>query len=228
MISKNIVNKLFHREQLSLKHVFFLFSFIFVIWALDRYFPGLLPEWTEELILKPLIWLVPTFWLVRKIEKRPLTSLGLTTKNLFPSLYWGIGLGIVFALEGLLTNMIKYRGLNFTSFGYTPLILLGSIGLSFATAFSEETVFRGYIFSRLGQIWKSEWLANIVSAFMFALIHLPIGIFVLGYTPIVLLAYLFFIFVYGFGAAFVFARTGNLVSSILLHVFWSWPIVLFR
>jgi membrane protease YdiL (CAAX protease family) len=32
----------------------------------------------------------------------------------------------------------------------------------------------------------------------------------------------------GFGSAAIFARTGNIASSVLLHMLWSWPIVLFR
>ena len=210
------------------KRVFALFSFIFVIWAIFRYFPEIFPDWVEELILKPLIWLLPTLWVVRKIERQSFSSLGFTKKNLFPSIYWGIGLGIVFALEGLLTNIFKYRGLNLIPLNYNLPTFLGLLGLSLATAFSEETVFRGYIFNRLQQIWKKEWLANIVSSALFVIIHLPIGVFVLGYTPLVMLAYLFFVFVYGFGSAFVFARTGNIISSILLHIFWSWPVILFR
>jgi membrane protease YdiL (CAAX protease family) len=223
-----IFTKIFQRQKFSLRHVLALFSFIFVAWAVYRYFPGILPPWFEEGILKPVIWLLPTFWLVKKIERQPLSSLGITAKNLFPSLYWGVGLGIVFAFEGLLTNIFKYKGLQLVSLDYTLWGFLGALGLSFVTAFSEESVFRGYIFNRLWQIWQSEWLANIVSAFLFVLIHLPVGVFVLGYTPVVMLGYLFFVFVYGFGAAFVFARTGNLISSVLLHVFWSWPIILFR
>lgn len=223
-----IFDKIFHRQKLSLKHVFALFSFIFVIWSFYRYLPGILPLWMEELILKPLIWLVPMFWLVRKIERQSFSSLGFTKKKLFPSLYWGIGLGLVFALEGLLTNIVKYRGLNLVSLNYPVSGFIALFFISLATAFSEETVFRGYIFNRLWQIWNQEWLANIISSFLFVLIHLPIGIFVLGYTPLVMLAYLFFVFIFAFGSAFVFGRTRNVASSILLHIFWSWPIVLFR
>ena len=223
-----IFAKLFHRQKFSLKHIFALFSFIFIFWSFYRYLPGVLPLWVEELILKPLIWLLPLFWMVRKIEQQPFSSLGFTTKRLFPSLYWGIGLGLVFALEGLLTNIVKYKGLHLVSLHYSSGYFLGLFLLSLVTAFSEETVFRGYIFNRLWQIWKREWLANIVSSFMFALIHLPIGIFVLGYSLPVMLAYLFFVFLFAFGSAFVFGRTQNLLASILLHVFWSWPIILFR
>lgn len=228
MIFQKVFNKIFHREQLSIKHVFALFCFIFIFWSFYRYFPEILPQWVEELILKPIIWLLPTFWLVRKIEKEKVASLGLTKKNLFKALYWGIGLGIVFAAEGLVTNIFKYRGLRLPDVDYPLLSLVGLLLLSFATAFSEEVVFRGYIFTRLWRLWKNEWLANLISAFLFTLIHLPIGLFVLSYTPLVMLGYLFFVFVYGFGAAFVFARSENLASSILIHVFWSWPIVLFR
>ncbi len=223
-----IFAKIFNRQKFSLKHIFALFSFIFVVWSFYRYLPEILPLWVEELILKPLVWLWPTFWLVKRIENQPLSSLGLTKKNLFPSLYWGIGLGLVFALEGLLTNIIKYKGLNLVSLVYSPLVFLGLFLLSLVTAFSEETVFRGYIFNRLWQIWHQEWLANLVSSFLFVVIHLPIGVFVLGYTPLIMLAYLLFVFIFAFGSAFVFGRTKNLFSSILLHIFWSWPIVLFR
>lgn len=228
MIFQRLFDKVFHQEQLSVKHVFSLFCFIFAFWSLYRYFPEILPEWVEEAILKPIIWLLPTFWLVRKIEKEKFASLGLTKKNIFPALYWGIGLGVIFAGEGLITNIIKYRGLQLPQLDYSFLGFLGIFLVSFITAFSEELVFRGYIFTRLWRIWKSEWLANFVSAFLFTLIHLPIGIFVLSYSPTIMTAYLFFVFVYGFGSAFVFARSENIISSILMHVFWSWPIILFR
>jgi len=131
-----IFEKIFHRQKLSLKHIFALFSFIFVAWSFYRYLPEILPLWVEELILKPLVWLLPTFWLVRKVEHQPFSSLGLTRKNLFPALYWGIGLGLVFALEGLLTNIVKYKGLNLVSLGYSSGTFIGLFSLSFVTAFS--------------------------------------------------------------------------------------------
>jgi len=222
------LGRIFKKESLSLKHVFALFSFIFIVWSFYRYLPQLLPLWVEELILKPLVWLLPLFWLIRKIEKKTFSSLGLVKINIFPSIYWGVGLGLVFAFEGLITNIFKYKGLELISLDYPPLVFLGLLFLSLVTAFSEELVFRGYIFNRLWQIWNKEWLANLVSSILFVVIHLPIGIFVLGYTPGVMLAYFLFVFIFAFGSAFVFGRTKNLISSILLHVFWAWPIILFR
>jgi len=227
-MSPKFFDQLFHRGRLSVKHVFSLFSFIFVVWGIFRYFPEVTPVWVEELVLKPLFWVVPVLWLVKKVEGENWASLGLVKKNLRSSIYWGIGLGLVFAFEGLLTNIFKYRGLNLVSLDYGPLVFFGLISISFVTAFSEELVFRGYIFSRLNQMLKNEWLANLISAFLFALIYLPMVVFVLSYQPVVMLVYLIFVFIYGVASAFIFARTGNLTASILLHVFWSWPIILFR
>jgi membrane protease YdiL (CAAX protease family) len=228
MILAKVFARFFPQKETSIKHGFALFSLIFVFWTIFRYFPEMVPLWAEELVFKPLIWLLPTLWLVKKIEKRGFDSLGITAKNLFPSLYWGLGLGMVFALEGFLTNILKYHGLQLITLDYTFFSFLGFLGLSFATAFSEEIVFRGYLFNRFWQVWKDEWLANLVTSLLFAVIHLPIGVFVLGYRPAAMMTYLFFIFLYSLASGFVFARTRNLASSVLLHVFWSWPILLFR
>ena len=222
-----IFDKILHREKLSPKHVLALFSFVFIFWTFYRYLPEP-PVWVSELILKPVVWLLPTFWLIKKIEKQPLSSVGITRKNLLPAFYWGIGLGIVFILEGLLTNVLAFKGFRLTTSGFSLLSFLAAIVLSFATAISEEIVFRGYIFNRLWQIWKKAWRANLLSSLFFVLIYLPVAIFVLGYTPWLMLVYLVFVFIFSLASGFVFSRTNNVLASILLHVFWSWPVILFR
>jgi membrane protease YdiL (CAAX protease family) len=199
---------------------------IFIIWSFYRYFPDFLPVWFEELILKPALWLLPTFWLVLIVEKQSLFSLGFTRKNLSKALYWGFGLGLIFLVEGFLMNILKYRGLQIVLPSLNSLS--GSLWLSLAPAFTEETVFRGYFFTRFFRFWHEEIWANLASSFLFTLIHLPVAVFVLSYAPAMLFIYLFLIFIFAFSSAFVFARTQNLLASILLHLFWSWPIVLFK
>ena len=137
------------------KRVFWLFLLVFLVWSFYRavFF---FPEWFEELILKPIIFLGPVFFLLKK-EKKDFTSIGLSTKNLFTNIRFGLGLGAVFALVGVLTNYWKYSGLYFISFGLTGTSLLRLMLIFLVTAFSEELLFRGYIFTRLLQVWKN-WL----------------------------------------------------------------------
>ena len=201
-------------------------AYLLVIWGFYRFLFEL-PTHIEELIVKPVVWLLPLYYFVFKKEGLGLGSLGFTIKNLFPSVYLAIGLGAVFVMEGVLTNFLKYGGLHFgANIGQIPL--MASLGLSFATAFSEEVAFRGYIFTRIWSVTNDEWKANLITSSMWTLVHVPIAFFVWKLNFAAALTYLMLTAVYGIGSAFVYGKTRNILSSILLHVLWEWPIILFR
>lgn len=145
----------------------------------------------------------------------------------FPAIYFAIGLGLIFAAEGLAVNYLKYGHFNFQANLGNQTFLI-SLGLSFATAISEEIAFRGYIFTRLWSALKNEWTANIVTSVAWTAIHIPVAVFVLKYNLSEAVIYLFLTFIFGLGSAFVYARTKNIISPIFLHVIWEWPIILFR
>lgn len=218
------------KKLLQLEHVIGFYAFLLVVWGFYRALFKL-PDAVEEAFLKPLVWLIPVIWLVRR-EGLGLASLGWTFKNLWKSIYVAIGLGVLFAAVAVLANAVKYGGApNFSLPGGIPAgetSFFGMFLLGFVTAISEETVFRGFIFNRLWRIFKNELFANVVTTIGWAIIHIPVLIFVykLGINDISLRTFLTAAF--GFGSAFVFARTGNIVPSVLLHLFWGWTITLFR
>lgn len=208
-----------------IKNVTIYSVYLILVWAFYR-FLFRLPDQIEEFVIKPIIWLAPLIWFAKK-ERMGFSSLGLTFKKLFPAVYLSIGLGAIFVAEGLLSNYLKYGGFNFgANIGNNAFI--ASLGLSFVTAFSEETAFRGYIFGRLLMTLKSELVANIIQTLLWTAIHIPIAFFVWGYNLSQGLVYLFLTAVFGLGSAFIFARTKNITGSVLLHVLWEWPIILFR
>ncbi len=208
-----------------IKHVTIYSAYLLLVWAFYR-FLFKFPDEVEELVIKPIIWLGPILWMNSK-EGFFLSSIGLTFKNLFPSIYLSLGLGAVFVIEAVLTNFFKYGHLNFgANIGNLPL--MSSLGLSFATAFSEEISFRGYIFGRLSYILKDEWAANVTSSLIWTLVHVPIAFFVWKLDFISGVLYLMLTAAFGVGSAFIFGKTKNIFGSILLHVLWEWPIILFR
>lgn len=212
-------------KTVLVKHSTILAVYLLIVWGFYR-FLFQLPETVEELFIKPATWLTPVFIFVNR-EKLGISSLGFTFKNLFPAVYYALGLGVIFAIEALIINMVKYGSINFgANIGSLPFTT--SLGLSFATAFSEEVAFRGYIFNRLWLVMKNEWLANIISSAMWAAVHVPITFFVWKLDIGAAILYLILTTLFGIGSAFVFARTKNIFSSILLHVMWEWPIILFR
>lgn len=200
-------------------------AYLLLVWAFYR-FLFKFPDQIEELVIKPIVWLGPILWMNSK-EGFPLSSIGITIKNLFPSIYLSLALGVVFVIEAALTNLFKYGHFNFNA-NIGSLALLPSLGLSFATAFSEEIAFRGYVFGRLSYVLKDEWAANITSSLIWTAVHIPVAFFVwkLGLVPGLL--YLILTAAFGVGSAFIFGKTKNIFGSILLHVLWEWPIILFR
>ena len=213
------------KKELVLKNATVFLSYLVIVWGFYRLLFKL-PDEIEELVVKPIVWLAPLIFFLGK-ERLGLSSLGFTFKNLFPSIYLSLGLGAIFVIEALLINFVRYKGFNFgANLGALPFMT--SLGLSFATAFSEEVAFRGYIFNRFWKGLKSEWNANLITSALWALIHVPVTFFVWKLDPASALIYLVLTTIFGMGSAFVFARTGNILSSILLHVLWEWPIILFR
>lgn len=213
------------KKEILLKHATIYITYLLIVWCFYR-FLFKLPENVEELIVKPILWLVPVLILLKK-EKLGLSSIGITLKNLFPAIYLSLGLGALFVMEALIINFLKYGGFNFgANIGLTPFTV--TLGLSFATSVSEEVAFRGYLFSRVAIALKNSWLANILTGIAWTAIHIPVAFFVWNMSLPAGIIYLFITAVFGVGSAFLFARTGNLASSILLHVLWEWPIILFR
>lgn len=126
-----------------------------------------------------------------------------------------------------MANYFKYNGFYFgASLGSASFF--PSLGLSFITAFSEETAFRGYIFNRLQMVLPGELAANIAQTIVWTLIHVPVAFFVFKMGPTEGIAYLCITAIFGLGSAFIFGKTKNVFGSILLHVLWEWPIILFR
>lgn len=213
------------KKELALKYATCLSVYLLIVWGLYR-FLFKLPDEIEEIFVKPVFWLVPVFYLLSK-EKSKISSLGITLKNLFPAVYFSLGLGAFFVIEAIFINFVKYKGFNFSAnLGNTPF--LTAIGLSFLTAIVEEITFRGYIFNRIWYALGGEWTANLVSSLAWGLVHVPITFFVWKLDIGSASVYLLLTILFGIGSAFVFARTRNVFSSILLHIFWVWPIILFR
>lgn len=211
---------------LHFKNAILLSVYLFIVWGFYR-FLFQLPETIEELFIKPVVWLLPVFYLLKK-EKESIVSLGITLRNLFPAVYYALGLGAFFVMEALVINFVKYGGKFNLGANLGELPFLTSLGLSFATAISEELTFRGYVFTRIWKFLGSELYANLVTSFFWALIHVPITFFVWKLDLSAALIYLVLTTLFGVGSAFVYARTKNILSPILLHVLWQWPIILFR
>lgn len=210
----------------QVKYSIVLFLIILIGWGVYRYFFKL-PEWADELIAKPFVWLLPTILLVKVIERQSLASIGFVKTNFLRNALLGLLLGVFISLEGLGVRMFKY-GVVFNPDSLPILLMLSVLALSFVTGFIEEVAFRGYIMNRLWQGLNNELLANIISTVLFVAVHIPLMIFVLHYSLYESFTYGSLVFVLGAVDAFIFARTKSLVAPTVSHAIWNFAAVMFR
>lgn len=207
--------------------VYQVWGLILLVWALYRYYLRM-PEWVDEFVFKPLIFVVPIAWYVNRVEKRSLQTLGLTTKNFFKSLYIGLGFGALFAVEGLIINYLKYGRININPIeAYEQYGLVLLLILSLATSYSEELLSRGFVFCRVYEDKKNLFVAALVSTLMFLLLHVPILVTSLHFTGTTLILFILTDIILGLANSILFFNTGSLVAPILVHLFWNMTVALY-
>lgn len=177
--------------------------FVFLTWTLYRF---IYPEniMLDEVLIKPLLWLSPIFFVVR------LKSLGLTKRNFVKPLLLGIFFGFLTSFERLTFNHnLVYQ----FSFLY--------IVTSLFTAITEEVFFRGYLLNRWLKSRLPIPLILFANGLLFTLFHVPFAIFKLHYWGFDLFTYLGSNFIFGFVDVILFYYTGSLYSSIANHFIWN-------
>ncbi len=122
----------------------------------------------------------------------------------------GIGLSGIFQGAVMLLSFVLPSEIVESQNAHSSSILSGGIALAviytvFIAPLCEELVFRGLIISSLEGATK-KWLAVIISAALFSVVHLP-SLIALGYT-----------FLLGLVLGFVYTKTRSLIPCILLHM----------
>ena len=211
----------------TLEPVYQVWGWTLLVWSLYRYFLKL-PEAFDEFVAKPIVFLGPLLWYVFKKEKRGMASLGITTNNLFTSLYVGVGFGFVFALEGIAANAIKYGKIQFNpiaafdQYGMATLFVL-----SIATAVSEEILSRGFVFGRIMEKTKNLPKAILISTALFVLLNVPILVTTLHLQGMMLVLFFVTDIVLGMANSILYYNTKSLAAPILVHVFWNMTVALY-
>lgn len=208
-------------QESPVENVYRLWGWVALAWAFYRYYFRL-PESLDELIFKPLVFVVPVVWFLRVIEKRSYDTLGLTLRNFPKSLLYGVGLGIVLALEAGIANIVKNGSLLIrpidavVSYGPLPLVVF-----TVATATTEEILNRGFLFNRIFEYTNRFVYSALVSTGFFVLLHLPILVTSLHLTGVNLIFYFVTTAVLGVTNCILFSSTKSLVAPVIVHIIWN-------
>jgi len=99
--------------------------------------------------------------------------------------------------------------------------------LSLATAFSEELLSRGFLFTRLYEGSKKLWYAAFMSSLLFVAFHIPILATTLRFTGTTLVLFFLTNIVLGVTNSLIYHKTRSLVAPILIHLFWNVTVAVF-
>lgn len=213
--------------HISPEWVFQFWAWQLLAWTLYRYFFHF-PEYIDEYVIKPLVFVVPVLLFVIRKEKQSLITIGITGKHWLKYIGIGVGVGILFFVEGIAATYVKTGIITIPSVAHIgSYSLITLFFLSLATACSEELLNRGFIFSRLLKTTNKIWFAVIMSTLMFMAFHIPILVTTLQFQGPTLVLYFWTTLILGVVNSLVYYQTNSLIIPIFIHLSWNMMVALF-
>lgn len=188
------------RVDRNLRMVLVYFIYLFSAWSVFRYF-STLPEIIEELWFKPVLFLVPLFFIYLGRGVKP----NLWRGNLLEGVVAGLLIGGV--LRATLFMLVRRE-----------MVVDGDrFWISMLISLVEQVTFAGLILPLVNKnlkngVWSSFWVAV-----MYGLIHIPLLWLTYGLWLNVILGVFLINFCVSFIANMTFLNTKNIVSPILVE-----------
>lgn len=200
-----------------------LWAVILIAWSIYRtYFK--MPEWFDEFIAKPLVFVLPVIYYIKKIDKQNVLSslyISLKPKKLFQDFLYAVGIGIIFFIITSLAYFIKSG--KFISFNYniSSANILLIIITALATGITEEILSRGFVLKKLYEESKNPFSSTFFSSILFFFLHVPILFSNAKIGGNLLLVFLATDLLLSMINGLIFIERKSLVVPIFLHAFYN-------
>lgn len=204
-----------------------LWAIILIIWSIYRA-NFRMPDWFDEFITKPVIFIFPVYYFLTKIEKKNfLSAIDLKPKLIFKDLLLGLLIGTIFLISGTLANYIKFHKIIFFTNlpSINKIIFICLLGL--ATGISEEILSRGFVLKRLYTESKNIYSSSFFASILFFFLHVPILFTNLKITGNLLLLFMAIDIGLSLALSFLFLTRRSLSLPIIIHAFYNIAVSLF-
>jgi|SRR3989339_475672 len=200
-----------------------LWAVILIVWSIYRTYLKM-PEWLDEFIAKPLVFVLPVIYYIRKIDKQNVLSslyISLKPKKLFQDFLYAVGVGVIFFITASLAYFVKSG--KFISFNYNIssanifLIIITAL----ATGITEEILSRGFILKKLYEESKNPISSTFFSSILFFFLHVPILFTNAKIGGNLLLVFLATDLLLSMINGLIFIERKSLVIPIFLHAFYN-------
>ncbi len=168
----------------------------------------------DEFFAKPLIFIIPAYIFIKKIEKvNFFKAIALSTKNFLRELLIGTTIGIIFFVAVIWVNAGKFDIANNKIFYF--------LAIAAAAAISEEILSRGFVLKRLYEQSKNIYSSSFLASLLFFFLHVPILFTSSSINGLLLLQVMLSDLVLSLSLSFLFLLRGNLIAPILVHAFYT-------
>ena len=155
------------------------------------------------------------------VGKRKLSTVGLQKTNWLKSLLLGLALGLIITVINSIVSFASgATTFNAAQLGMPMLIF-------FLSACAEELVYRGYIFTRLRGLFRSEGVSVLISGILFISCHLPVKFIIGGAWSATLPESILRWFLLHLVCTFAYRKYNSLIAPILFHFFYNLSLALF-
>lgn len=210
----------------KMQKVLNVYGVILIIWSIYRW-KFSLPEWFDEFIAKPLVFLLPVYWYIRHSEHKDfIEDIWLRSKTLRNDCLIGISMGALFFSSAFMANIIKY-GVPVPLDNLSIMTVIFVILMTLATATTEEILSRGFILKRLYEESRNVYVSSFNASLLFFVLHIPILLTIPELRGTMLLLFLATDFILSLVVSFMFLDRKSLVAPILIHAFYNLAILLY-
>ncbi|VVA43420.1 conserved membrane hypothetical protein [Candidatus Roizmanbacteria bacterium] len=211
------------KEISSTQKALNLWAVILIIWAIYRtYFK--LPEWFDEFIAKPLVFVLPVLVYIRTVEKKEILSSLLIDRNFksfIKDFFISFGVGLILFLTALVSIYLRFNkvGLfgNFPNFNTFGLIVLTAL----ATGITEEILSRGFVLKRLYEESKNAYSSTFFASILFFFLHVPILFANNRISGSMLLMFMATDLLLSMVTGLIMIQRKSLTVPILIHAFYN-------
>lgn len=210
----------------TVQRVLNTWAIVLIIWSVYRTKLAL-PEWFDELIAKPMVFILPVYISIRKFEQKPFfQQIWLRKKTILTDIYTGLFVGLLFLIAAFFSNYFRTGNTLFIENILSKNLVVAGI-ITLATAISEEILSRGFILKRLYEDSSNMYSSSFLASILFLVLHIPILFTIPNLSGSLLLLFLATDFILSLVNSFVFLDRKSLLAPILIHALYNFAILFY-
>jgi membrane protease YdiL (CAAX protease family) len=204
-----------------------LWAIILIVWSIYRA-KFKMPEWFDEFIAKPMVFVLPVYYyIVKKENKDFLTEIYLKSKLFISDIFLSLMVVVLFFSSAVTANYIKFNKLIFFKGKFEPVDILVIVVIALATAISEEILSRGFVLKKLYEESKNVYTASFLASILFFFLHVPILFTNPRISGNTLLIFMATDMILSLANSYIFLERKSLVLPIMIHALYNITTILF-